>query len=548
MVSQTENGALKTAAVVLVDADRGGLGLRSRGLDVLAGRSVLRRTVERLAGVDELDEIVVFCPAEQVENVAQEVRGTAAVVEGLAEKAGPDPYVRRRKWSLASWRGGIGEATVFDEQQFTGEMVAKLKGRGVGHVLSVGAEAVFVDPVLAGGLVRHYHENGETMRFSFSQAACGLAGCMFRIDLVEGLVRAGAHVGALLAYNPDSPHADYINQECTYQIDSQLCRSRVRYLADTERSFRMLEKVLAKVRSNGRVALVRDVVRAAEEVCSETDKLPRELELEINTERSVRIEGYPHSQATCERGPMSVGQFAKIVGDCSEYDDICLTIGGVGEPLAHRELPEMVQAAKEAGIFGINVETDGLRLEGRTAEALLASEVDVVSVWIDADGEEMYREVKGQGGFEKVAGQVEEFAKASAEKAGPMVVPHLVKTRETMGQMEAFYDRWVRCCGAAAIVGHNDFAGQIADRAVMNMAPPRRAACRRLGERMTILADGTVPVCGQDFRGRSVVGNALEQSVGEIWQSDGFERLRRAHGNGEFGVNELCAKCREWHR
>ena len=118
----------------------------------------------------------------------------------------------------------------------------------------------------------------------------------------------------------------------------------------------------------------------------------------------------------------------------------------------------------------------------------------------------------------------------------------------TMADLEAFYDRWVRRCGFAVIAGYNDFAGQIAVRAVMDLSAPHRRPCRRLFRSMTILADGGVPICQQDFAGRGVVGNVAEQSVEEIWQSEPMERVRRGHKEGDFGVNGLCGTCKEWHR
>ena len=245
---------------------------------------------------------------------------------------------------------------------------------------------------------------------------------------------------------------------------------------------------------------------------------------------------------------MNREQFEKIMADCTAYDDICLTFGGFGEPLTHPDLPAMTAAAKSAGIYGINIETDGLLLQGDLAEALLASPADIISVYLDADSSELYRAVKGRDAFTQAARNVEQFARHSTDSGGPLVVPHLVKTRETMPEMEAFYDRWIQCCGAAVIVGFNDFAGQIPDKAVMDMSPPRRFACARLWRTMTILADGKMTPCGQDFKGEHTIGNVLEQSVGELWRSEQMETLRQAHRQDNYQTHPLCAACKEWHR
>ncbi len=209
----------------------------------------------------------------------------------------------------------------------------------------------------------------------------------------------------------------------------------------------------------------------------------------------------------------------------------------------------MVRIAKEGGIFGINIETDGLLLTGEPAEALLDLPIDVVSVYLDADDAEFYRQLKGHDYFERITGQMESFIeKSKAQEDGPLLLPHMTKTLRTMDQMEGFYDRWKRTCQAAILGGFNDYAGQIEDHAIMDMAPPRRTRCNRIDRCMTIFANGDVPVCSQDYRGFNVIGNINHTAVGEIWQSRQLQDVRDSHQSGKFDCNELCIKCKEWYR
>jgi len=243
-----------------------------------------------------------------------------------------------------------------------------------------------------------------------------------------------------------------------------------------------------------------------------------------------------------------VEQFRKIVEDCREYDDVCLTIGGYGEPLAHGGLAAMIEAAHKAGIFGIHVETDGLLLKGKLAECLAGSPVDVVSVGLDANSPQVYQKMKGEDRFAEALGNLENFLAISKKKGGPRIVPCLTKTKSTMPEMEGFYDRWLREAGQSVIVGYNSFAGQIADLAVMDMSPPGRYPCGRLWRCMTNLADGTVPICQQDFQGGVKMGNVFEKSVSELWRGESLEGVRTSHKQGEFEKNVLCGRCTEWHR
>lgn len=538
----------KTAALVTADLSSSGLGTRSRLADDLAGTAVLKRTLERLGRAKGLDEILVFCPPGQKESLQTIIEDPQVLVQELSSPLPISPAVQRRKWALATWRGGLHEATLFDEPAITEEMVALARERDIYTAVVVPAEAVLADPELIDGLVEHHHQHDSLMRFTFTQAAPGLCGWAYRLDLYHELRLTGQRIGDLMNYDPDHTQGDQINQDSNYKVEQEICFSPFRYLADTQRSFELMEKVLQG--TNGSRWNAVQTVQKMAEVLRETELLPRELEVEINTERSVRLRGYPHGRADLGRGAMSLEQFAKIVNDCREYDDICLTLGGFGEPLAHPHLLAMIETAKQAGIFGINIETDGRLLKGELAGALLKSPVDTISVYLDANSSELYRQVKGEDGFEAVVKQMEEFAEQRKIQGdtGPIIVAHLVKTRQNLGEMEEFYDRWIRRCGCAVITGYNDFAGQIEDRSIMNMAPPRRFPCKRLSNGMMILADGRVSLCSQDFTGKHAVGNVFIRSIKEIWKAAALERLRQAQREGNFGVNPLCARCKDWFR
>ncbi len=545
MICETET---KNAAFVYADLEQNVLGLRSRLADELGGVPVLRRTVNRLERAQQLDAVYVFCPQTQQAAVGSLLQNTVAIVVGLTEPVEPSTWLKRRKWSLASWRGGLGEATVFDELPASAEMVRALTQQSVQVAVAVPAGAVYVDPVLMDGLLEQHHEHRDDMRFTFAHTAPGLTGCAFRIDLLGDLVAARTTIGQLLAYNPDAPRGDFINHPCTYRTPETLNASRFRYLADTQRSW---DALAAAIGTQNGASLNWDaagVVKRVEESKIAAAALPEELEIELITEPSRRMQGYPHCRPPRPVAPMAPALFEKILADCAGYDDICLTLGGIGEPLLHPQLPELLQIARQAGIFGIHVETDGWHLHGAMAEALLESGIDILSVHLDANTSEIYQDQKGEDAFETVAGHLEQFLEKSKTSGGPLVVPQFVKTRRTFPDMESFFMRWLRAGAFPVVTGYNDFAGQIADQAIMDMSPPHRRPCYRLFRQLTIRADGQVDLCGQDIHGRHPLGNVNTASLRDLWQSPQLKQVRRQHRERRFGEHPLCGACKEWHR
>src|SRR5690606_35828897 len=98
----------------------------------------------------------------------------------------------------------------------------------------------------------------------------------------------------------------------------------------------------------------------------------------------------------------------------------------------------------------------------------------------------------GADRFEEVMAGVEALLQAARQREHggvPLVVPEMIKTRRTMGEMEAFYDAWLTRGCTPVIAGPSDYAGRRPDLAVMDMSPPTRTPCRRLFRRCMVLAD-----------------------------------------------------------
>jgi hypothetical protein len=162
----------------------------------------------------------------------------------------------------------------------------------------------------------------------------------------------------------------------------------------------------------------------------------------------------------------------------------------------------------------------------------------------------LYEQVFGVAGYERAVRCVTELASRRAQRKQPLplAVPEMIKTEQTMELMDGFFDGWLRQLGAAVIRGYNDHCGQLPNLAVSTMAPPNRRACRRIFSRMTILADGGVPACEQDFCGAYPMATLTEASLAEAWRTGRLATLREAQLRGEFSASPLCEACTQWHR
>ena len=160
-----------------------------------------------------------------------------------------------------------------------------------------------------------------------------------------------------------------------------------------------------------------------------------------------------------------------------------------------------------------------------------------------------YERLMGVNGFGRVMENIARLEQAVKQhgRGLPLIAPVFTKTRANLAEMDGWYDYWIRRLGHAVIFGPADFACQIPDLAVADMAPPQRRPCARLTSRLTILSDCTIVSCEQDILARQPMGVVGQLPITEIWQNR-FGQLRQCHATGQWNTQPLCNTCREWHR
>lgn len=558
---------MKVIAIIQADLETTPLGTRSRLADELAGVPVLRRTVDRLSAARRIDAVFLLCPLAQRDRCTKLVEGSGATVRPY--DAAPPPWARlvqtARKWSLDGWRGGLGGTTHFDEFADTRLIEGLLKEVQADAVLSAPAGAALIDPGIVDRMIEHYAATTEENRLVFTQAPPGVTGLLLSASVVGEFAKEGVPIGWAFNYKPDTPQRDLIFQSCCLEIPVELRYAVGRVVADTDRSMQRIAGLLREHDNPDAVAIGRWLSRQESQTI---EPLPREVEIELTTD-----DPYPDSllrprgSRVESRGPIEVGLVTRIVEELVQFDDSLVVLGGFGDPLRHPKFGEVLSAIRsvehtdKAGLpagrrlYGLAVRTSGVDLTDACVEAILACDVDVLNVTLDAWTPDLYGQLQSPGdparaSLENVRSKLDRFAKLQKERGTvkPAIVPEICKSRDNVGELDDFHDGWLRRFGAVAISGHCHYAGQCEDRSVINMAPAHREPCRRIRSRCMVLADGRVVMCDQDLNGKHALGRIGDQSLESIWHSAEFTRIRKAHRAAQFDPTPLCAACAEWHR
>lgn len=221
-----------------------------------------------------------------------------------------------------------------------------------------------------------------------------------------------------------------------------------------------------------------------------------------------------------------------------------LVLHGFGEPLIDRAIVKRVQACQKQGIptyfscvpANINV---------TRIEELMASGLGMLKLSIDALDDEKAQAIRGKhNNYESAQAKIIEILNLK-EKHGYQT--RIVTTMINMGTsdndltMQQNFLRTWRGHGTYSYVKSldNRWMNNI-DSELVNQSHYMSQYCEYPWTSMTVLANGNVVPCTQDYNGELVMGNVREQSLDEIWNSAKYAEFRRMHITGKFTCGHKC--------
>jgi hypothetical protein len=512
------------------------------------GQPVLAWALQRISRARRIGRCALLCWDDQARAV-EAAAGDAGVLVMAQGRRQALPMIdaisASRRW-CDGWRGGLLGTTCFDVGFHAGWIEAARQQAVADSVLIVDPASGLVDPELLDVLIEHaeVHPRAE---YCFSPAAPGLSGMLIQAPLLQRLAATRAFPGRLLNYHPDTPGRDPISREECAPVARELARTTGRFTLDTRRQIERLERATADL--NGQLAAISAESLLTRLAGGAAEPFPREIILEINTARRSRPAYWPASTLPIDRPELDLARAKALFAEIGRWDDLRLTLAGVGDPMLHGQVFEIIEAARDAGIRAIHLETDLLDAGSEQLHRLAEAPLDVISVQLPGLTASTYQRVMAIDALPRVIESLHGFFE-QIQKAGrgtPLLAPTFVKLRSNLHEMEAWYDHWLGSVGCAVIAAPSDYAGQVPDQAAADMSPPARRACRRIDSRLSILSDGRIVACENDILGASPLGVIGDDSIERIWRSR-MAALRSAHAAGRWECTALCGRCRDWHR
>ncbi|MFP4019703.1 MAG: radical SAM/SPASM domain-containing protein [Bacteroidales bacterium] len=267
--------------------------------------------------------------------------------------------------------------------------------------------------------------------------------------------------------------------------------------------------------------------------------LPIRLWIEPTTYCNLKCVMCPNKDLPkSDKGNMDFELYKKLIDEVKDYAyDIALNHRG--ESLLHAGLFDMISYARENDLY-VKLHTNATLLNRKNSEKLIMSGLNLLSFSFDGYSKEIYENLRNGANFERTLKNIEEFVwlRENLKEETPYTVLEVIdfenypkeglKKYEELGVDELIIKKM-----------HN-WGGSLTSSEMVNRTP---SACTFPWYSLTILWDGSVVLCPQDFFGVIRLGNIRDSTLKDIWNGEEIKYVRRKMATKNFDGLEPCNKC-----
>jgi radical SAM protein with 4Fe4S-binding SPASM domain len=235
-------------------------------------------------------------------------------------------------------------------------------------------------------------------------------------------------------------------------------------------------------------------------------------------------------------GLMDFDLFRQSIDECASHHLYSIRLSWRGEPTMHPRLLEMVAYAKRAGIKEISFLTNGMKIQGDYAEALVRAGVDYLSVSIDGLYEN-YNRIRKPAKFEDTVARLRNLRRLrdSVGRGFPLLKVNTIWS-QVKERAREYYDIF---SPLVDIISFNpDY-----DYVTTDCPVPEDHVCQYPYQRLTIKWNGDVPMCISDWDCEVLLGNIGRDRLKDLWDGPTMQAIRTDHKEGRARDYGPCRKC-----
>lgn len=275
---------------------------------------------------------------------------------------------------------------------------------------------------------------------------------------------------------------------------------------------------------------------------------PLFLEVETSYACNYRCPKCPRQAVghTKNVGFLSTDLLDKIFAEARKFELSSLAFSHGGEPLMRKDLPTLIQKARDSHILDRMFHTNGSLLNKKLSKELIASGLTKINFSLDAASSEVYKKVRPGGDYEKVLSNINDFLAAKKEygKSYPRVRVSFIITPENRHEQSKFYDLWKDKVNVISFQRCYDFTQfNYTDSYDLNPNREIKHCCTQLWQLLTITYEGDLLICERDYKHNHVLGNLKTHTIHECWHSKTMNEFRKLHRENRWFEIPICRKC-----
>ncbi len=275
---------------------------------------------------------------------------------------------------------------------------------------------------------------------------------------------------------------------------------------------------------------------------------PAHLQLELTNACDLRCrhchfhgEGVTKERAV---GHMAESVWRAALAEIATWNtELTVQPWGMGEPLLHPQLWEVVAVAKAIPRTTVGFYSNGMQWRDEDIKAAMHSRIDWVCFSVDGLDPARFAHFRDGGTLAKVVDTIERLHAARTRRGGraPGIRINMVAYDEHMTTAESFVERWR---GIAESISISRFR-PVGSRRFSPIELPR-VPCYQLTSLLPVAWDGRVAMCCEDPQIKEPVGTFPESTLEAIWNGERMQAMRAAHRDGRYDVSALCKDCDAW--
>jgi len=251
---------------------------------------------------------------------------------------------------------------------------------------------------------------------------------------------------------------------------------------------------------------------------------------------------------------MDLELFKRCVNDFARFPEKIkvLRFVGIGEPLLHKNIAEMVRYAVSKDIASVvEILTNGALLTPQLSDELIDAGLSRLVLSLQGTSAEKYRHICGADiDFDTFLGNLKYFHDHKGTAQAYIKIIDCVLDNED--DKKRFYELFGGLCDTMAIehavpihsgVDYDNLLGKTGPAVTQFGLPVAEVTvCPQPFFTMQINPDGKVVPC-YSFEYPGIMGDCNTQSVYDIWNGETFRKFRRRMLEGIHGVSEPCENC-----